>query len=517
MPDYYLNISRASDLADKKERTIYRFLEILPGFLAWATVILAVFFSWARPVWAAFFIIIFDSYWLFKVVFLSLHLRSSFWKMKKNLSADWLNILKKDPKTAGWENIYHLVIFPTYKESETVVDLSLEAVKNSNYPKDKIIVVLGLEERAGQAAQKIGEKMREKYDGVFYQFLLTRHPANLEGEIAGKGSNETWAAQEAKKRIVDPFRIPYENILVSSFDADTQIFPDYFGILTYRYLKNAKTERVSYQPIPIYNNNIWDAPNFSRVVATSGTFWQMMQQERPERLSSFSSHAIPFISLVKMDFWQTNIVSEDSRIFWRALFFYDGNFSVEPLHYPVSMDAPLADKFYQTAVNVYKQQRRWGWGVENAPYIIFGFFKNKKIPFLTKLYFSFNQLEGFWSWSTNALIIYFLGWLPLFLGGLKFNQTILAKSLPQITKILMTLALVGALSSAIYSTRLLPEKKDKSIWQYFSVFLQWILLPLTIMIFGAIPGLEAQTRLMLGRYMGFWVTPKIRKNENYSK
>jgi len=75
----------------------------------------------------------------------------------------------------------------------------------------------------------------------------------------------------------------------------------------------------------------------------------------------------------------------------------------------------------------------------------------------------------------------------------------------------MTFAMVGLISSAFYSTIILPPRPAGHSWRkYFYMVLQWILMPITIIIFGSIPGLEAQTRLMLGKYMGFWVTPKRR-------
>jgi len=265
--------------------------------------------------------------------------------------------------------------------------------------------------------------------------------------------------------------------------------------------------------VPVYNNNIWQATCLSRVVATSGTFWQMMQQQRPERLSTFSSQSISFQALVEVDFWPTNMVSEDSRIFWQNLLYYNGQYRTVPLHYPVSMDANLAPTFLKTALNIYRQQRRWGWGVENVPFLFFGFLKNKKISWSKKFHWTWIQLEGFWSWATNALLLFLLGWLPLFLGGQKFNITLLSYNLPRVTRTLMTLAMIGLVGSAIYSTLLLPRRPKaygrlKGCWKVLTIIIQWILLPLTILVFGCLPGLESQTRLMLGKYMGFWVTPK---------
>jgi len=505
---YYLKVGKATDLKSTKERLIYRFFEILPGALAWSTLIGVVFLSWYRPIWIAFFIITFDVYWVLKTIYLSFHLRSGYARMRKHLGTDWMGKIES-LKDKDWQDIHHLVLFPMYKEPIEVVRPTVKAVFDSVYPKDKMILVLAIEERAGQQARKVAEEIKEEFGDKFYKLLITVHPQDIVGEIAGKGSNATYAARKAKEELIDPLKIPYEDIIVSCFDIDTKVYPKYFSCLAYHYLTADRPTRSSYQPVPVYNNNIWQASAFSRVVATSGTFWQMMQQQRPERLSTFSSQSISFKALDEVDYWPTNMVSEDSRIFWQNLLFYHGEYSTIPLYYPVSMDANLSSSFFKTAVNIYKQQRRWGWGVENLPYLLFGFYKNKKISIRKKFHWIWIQFEGFWSWATNALLIFLLGWLPLFLGGDKFNVTLLSYNLPRITRTLMTMAMIGLIGSAIYSTLLLPKRpKDYGFIKHLGMVIQWILVPVTILVFGAIPGLEAQTRLMLGKYMGFWVTPK---------
>jgi len=540
---------------------MYRFFEILPGALAWSTLILMVVLSWALPAAAAVFIILFDIYWLLKTIYLSLHLRATFSEMKRNLKVNWLERLEQianrgstvqsgspskdksqianDKRLApcDWQSIYHLVILPMYREPYEVVRESFESLLAANYPKDRFVVVLATEEAAGEEARVVASKIGKEFGNEFYKFLITVHPKNLPGEIPGKGSNETWAAKEAKRLIIDPLLCGYDdndnnndghedpsrhshshgycysNILVSVFDIDTQVFPEYFGRLTYVFLNAENPLRAIYQPIPLYTNNIYQASVFSRVVSFSNTFWHMMQQMRPERLRSYSSQSLPFQVVVDVGFWHTDIVSEDSRIFFQGFLRYHGDFRTEPLTYPVSMDANAAPSFWQTMKNLYKQIRRWGWGVENIPYMLDGFRRDTKIPKRKKWYWSFNELEGFHSWATNSLMIFALGWLPIILGGREFNYTLLSYSLPQVARFIIQLSMIGIASSAVISIFLLPPRPLWFRWRHYVFYvLQWILIPITLIVFGAFPALESQTRLMFGGKfrLGFWVTPKTR-------
>lgn len=514
----YAKLSKPYDLSDKRERFLYRTFEILPGFLAWITLLLIVLLSFKAPVFIAIFIILFDIYWLIKTVYLSLHLRQAFRKMRNNLTVNWLEklnqLLTADyqlPSIKSWQDIYHLIILPRYKEGGELVTATLESLLRSEYPKSKMIVVLAQEERAGKEANRLGYELEKEYGNKFFQFLVTEHSADIIGELPGKGSNASFAGRQAKEKIIDALKIHYDHVIVSNLDIDTVVSPYYFSLLTYLYLTTSDPLHASYQPVPLYTNNIWEAPALARVVAFSATFWHTIQQERPERLTTFSSHSMSFQALVDVDFWQTNMVSEDSRIFWQCFLRYNGNYRVVPMFYPVSMDANIASTFWQTIKNIYKQQRRWGYGVENIPYFFFGFYKNKLIPLKKKLYYIFNILEGFHSWATNAVIIFLLGWLPVVVGGSKFNQSVLSLNLPQFTRVIMSLAMVGLISSAVLSIVLLPPRPlHYRRFKYLWMILQWVLFPITTIILGALPGLEAQTRLMLGKYLGFWVTPKDR-------
>lgn len=488
-----------------------RFFEIVPAVTAWGTLLGLIFLSWQLPSIVVIFIVLYDLLWFLKTVYLFFHLRFSFAELRRNMRTDWFEKLKGE-KPGEWERFHHLVIFPMYREGEEVVRESLENLCNTNYPLDKMIVVLATEEAGGEEDAALARAMHERFGPRFGNFLVTKHPANVPGELTGKGSNETFAAKQVKREVIDAQAIPYEDIVVSVFDIDSRPGKEYFALLTHQYLSVPAPERSSFQPIPLFTNNVYHVSPFARLTGFSATFWQLMQQGRPEQLVTFSSHSMPFKALVEVGFWQTDMVSEDSRIFFQCLVHYKGDWNVVPLHYPIFMDAVSGKNFWEAMVSLYKQQRRWAWGVENFPFLMEAFRKSKEIPLAVKHFWSWRTFDGFFSWSTSSFIIFLFGWLPNLLGSEAFRSTLFSYNLPRVTGWLVNLASIGIVTSALLSIVLLPPKRPEGFGKHrvFLYFLQWVLMPVTFIIFGSIPALEAQTRLMLGGKfrLGFWKTPK---------
>jgi hypothetical protein len=503
-PDF--KVGRASELHGRN-RTFYRMLEIMPGLASWLSLILMVLASIYTPFFAAYFIIAFSVYWVLKTAFLSYHLRHNWKRLRHHMSLDWHALIER----FEYGHLYHLVILPFCSESEEVIDASLKALSEVKYDTKAMIIVLAREERAGAGAKSIAERMKEKWGATFGAFHISAHPADIEGEIAGKGSNATWAAEDVRKTILDPHGIRYNHVLVSIFDIDTVVYPDYFNCLVWHFMTTKHPLKSSFQPVPVFNNNMWDASALARVVAMSSTFWEMVQQERPERMATFSSHSVSFQALYEIGYWQTNMVSEDSRIYWNLLLANNGVYDVVPLSYPVSMDANTAPTFWGTIKNIYKQHRRWTYGVENLVYILYHFTKHPAIPKSQRIKIALQQFEGYWSMVTNPIMLIILGWAPIFFGGRVFHETVLSYNLPIVVRDSLTLAMFGLVISSMISLTLIPKRPEgKNRLLYVVMAVQWILVPITMVIFSAIPGLDAQTRLMLGKYMGFWVTPKHR-------
>lgn len=481
-------------------------LEMIPGLLIWTTFIASIVFSVVAPLWVIFFAILFDLYWLLRVVYFVIYLSFSWRQYLRDRDVDWM---KRVESHDNWNRMKHLIFLPTLDEDIGILRASLEGLVHSTYPQSSFIVVLAGEERQRESFLKKAELLKAEYEKYFDALLITVHPKDVPGEMASKGANLHYAGHEAKKYI-DAHSIPYEDVIVSAFDSDTVAHPQYFACLTETYLSHPNPTRSSYQPLALYNNNVWDSPSFTRVVANSTTFWLMAELARPKPLWTFSSHSMSFKALVDVGFWQNDIVTEDSRIFLQCFIYYNGEYEVTPMYIPVSMNTAHAGKFWSTVKNLYKQQRRWAWGSEHFPFMIWHFW-NSELP-RKKWSLVFNLAEGMYSWATVPILITVLGFLPLAMLSDADRASTIAQYTPHILGILMRISMVGIFISAVLNVYLLPTDIPGTRWKKVALMIfQWLLLPVVLIIFGSIPATEAQTRLMLGKYLGFDTAKKLSK------
>ncbi len=527
-----------------------RALEIVPGALSWTIIIGMTVLSFARPLHAAIIVIAFDLYWLFRLFHMTLFLILSYLRLSIERETDWiarvrdldktleLNSCKRAPyphrdwrgRFSNWlycreietlrrsnsppplfSDIHHLVIIPIAKEAPEVVEPGIASLASQTFPVGRILLVLALESRAPQAIKDGVRSLESRYRDRFLEVLVIEHPNDLAGEARVKGANTAYAAKAAK-RFFDERHIPAQHIVASCFDADTVVSAQYMACLTYHYLMTPNRTQASFQPIPVYHNNIWDAPGITRVLDIGASFFQLVEATNPETLVTFSSHSMSFQALVEVGYWPVDMISDDSAIYWKAYVHYDGRYRVIPMYVTVSMDVVAADSWWKTVRYVYRQKRRWAWGVENVPIVLRAFFRARSIPLYDRIRLSLKLIGGHVAWATWAFLLTFIGWLPAIFAGREFSDTVLYYSTPRITGLIFNLASGALFTTVILSLCLLPkeERFERPLIKRILLSLEWALVPVVAVFLSALPALDAQTRLLLGRYMEFWVTEKRR-------
>lgn len=486
----------------------YRLYEILPGLSIWATLIASLLLSFLQPVWMIYFIIVFDIYWVLRVVNFSFYLLVAWSRLRAAKKVDWAEKMKRE--APRWQDKRHVVFLTLLNEEWPVVRTALQSICDAVYDPEKFVVVIAGEERMKSRYEDILAQAKTQFGHCLGTIVGTLHPADLPDEIPGKGSNMHFAARELRL-FIDARGWAYEDVIVTVFDIDTLCHSSYFAYLTYAYCTHPNPTRSSFQPVALYNNNLWESPAILRLMAFGTTFWLMTSLARQDALVTFSSHAMSFRALVDAGYHEKRIVSEDSRIFYQCLMAYDGDYEVTPLYVPVSMDTVRDDRWWQSVKNLYRQQRRWAWGIEHVPYLLWEFRKKPNMPWTKKFKWVFTEWEGKWSWCLVALIITVVGRLPLYVAPESMRQSALFFNAPHMLETLMNIALTGLFLSAILSFPLLPKRPaSHPRHRYLTMVVQWLLLPFTLLFVSAIPALDAATHMMLGRYLGFNISQKKR-------
>lgn len=535
-----------------KRTKSYRFFEILPAFLSYGAIILLIVLSLISPLLAAAYLLAIIITTVVKAVGIAYHTTVGRSHMDRAQRVNWHERVSQlenaaaalqsgttsaseafqyDDHIANLEDIsvnqdnyprpsaiYNAVIIAAYNESYDVLQPTFQSLVDTTYNKDHFIVVLAYEERGGEAIAKTAEKLKEMYADKFKSVILVRHPKDLPDEVIGKGGNITFAGKFLKEWLSDK-KIPYESVIVTTLDADNRPHPAYFDYLTYEYIVHPDRKHLSYQPICLFTNNIWDVPAPMRVVATGNSFWNIISSMRPHTLRNFASHSQSMDALVEMDFWSTRTIVEDGHQYWRSYFHFDGHYTVVPILVPITQDAVLANSYVRTLKAQFIQLRRWAYGASDVPYVASMIMsKDRKAPLGGCIARWIRLLDGHVTLACIPLIIAFGGWVPLLLNS-EAAHNIAAHQLPEVVSHVQQVAMIGLFITIFFAFKILPPRPERyKRRRNFLMVAQWLLMPFTAVIYSSASAFTSQTALLLGRYFDkFDVTEKATKKEKYPK
>ena len=518
----------------------YRFFEILPGMITWSILLLPLVLSQIDPKFTVVLIIAYLLLWFVKSIGLNVRAIQGYRKMKLHMRLPWPQMLEElevrkthqpDSHIPTWHydnirrlqgkppmiepsELIHAVIIATWNESREVLEPTIQSVLNSHYDMSKVIFVLAYEARGGPEVEARAKQLVSEYKEKFKYAMSTKH-IDQPGELIGKGGNITYAGRELAKYLekenIDPARV-----VVTTLDSDNRPHKNYLAALSYVFCAAPDPLHVSFQPIAMYTNNIWDAPAPMRVIATGNSFWNVVLSMRPHLIRNFSAHAQSMKALIDTDFWSVRTIVEDGHQFWRSYLRYDGNYEVYPLYVPVYQDAVLLDTYRKTFKAQFVQLRRWAWGASDIAFIAEkGYFTPNKVPKLDLTFKFLRLLEGHVSWATAPFILAFASFIPAFLNPRDYASN----QLPLMASRIQTIALLGMSITLFFSLKTLPPKPAR-YKKHRSLFMvvQWVMLPVTTILYNATAALYSQTRLMFGKYLDkFDLTQKAVITEDKQK
>lgn len=480
-----------------------RFFEILIPAISWFLITMPLWLSFRHPALVAYFVITFDVYWFYKSITLAYHATRSFVTLRAHVAIDWLSLASH---LDGFSKLYHVVIVPEFHEPIHILQRTFENLTNQDFPKERLIVVLATEAK-DPTATATSRTIKEEFSHRFGHFLVTQHTL-APGEVAGKSSNMAWAGKEVVKEL-KKWRILIEQVTVTSCDADAMLHPKYFSYLSHTFLTDPDRLYHFYQGAILFYSNIWRIPLPSRVLNTMNSIWNLSLLSQGNRLINFSTYSLPLATAVAAGYWGVDVIPEDYHLFFKVYFTLGQKVRTKSIFLPILVDAAESHGFWRTMVNQYEQAKRWAWGISDVPFVIRNTLVHNEIAFSDRLRRLLQLLEQHIFWPANWFILTIGSSIPPIINP-AFKRTVLGHNLSGLSSGILTVSAIFLLVVIILDARTKPPRpKEFARWRLPFLYLQWLTLPIVSFFLGALPGLDAHTRLMLGKRLEYRVTEKV--------
>jgi Glycosyl transferase family group 2 len=491
-----------------------RLLEIVPGALTWTVLLTPVVVAFAirlndpTKLWVlGVGAILLDIYWAARTRYTVRAVRASRRVMKETEAVDWwarCSALEDDVGRPHPTDVVHCALIPTYTERYEVLRATVAALAAQNYPDQQRICAIITRVTDTGGWENVA-RLREEFGHRFRGFIHIKDPL-LPGIVVGKSAAMAYGGP-VLKQACDEMGLDPSRTLVTDLDSDFRLHPQYFAYITHEYCTAADRLTSIWQPVPVFLNNLWRVPAAVRVMATAATQWQMFLHRNPHRLVMFSSYTMSLRLLDEVGYWDSDVIPEDSRFFWKSFFRYGERLNVRPAFLPVFGDAPRSRGYASTHVSQYNQIKRWAWGASDIPYVTVRMLEHPEIPIRLRTRRYLNLVFNHLTWTTLPMLLFFGGALPSMID-LDYSLSTEASVLSLATAGILTLTLFNTLTLITVDASMCPKPADWPWWRRRYADMQLFMYPVVGLALSVIPALEAQTRLMFGAYLEYKITEK---------
>ncbi len=485
-------------------------LDGITGWVAWSAILIVVVGALFSPVFVFTLSAIAGTYMAGRFAMAGFLALNGVIRIQKAQKVNWRTEYDRLRRADSlvWEDVIHTVIIPNYKEDYTVLYDTLERIAQSPLAKTNVCVILGMEEREKDAAAK-AESLTIAFESRFLHIITTFHPKDIAGEVAGKSSNEAWAAREAYKTLVVGHGYDINQMVITIMDADSLIHPHYLEAVTCQFATTPVQNRFnSMWQAPIrYDNNIWKVHPFFTFIHAYSTAWYLsgLSGRHPMPLSTYS---LSFRMAHEVGYWDTDVIPEDWHMYIKCYFKRHGNLQLHPIYLPFSgYSAAVGETFIDAVRSQYAQSVRHMWGAEDVGYILDQSSKHQRMPILP-------QLTIFWrvfhnhALSTTGWVITNLGVQLALLVYPSLNYDPIIGTQMAILHAVIQIIISVSLLFWVIDLRMRPQK-SWTISEMIMTIISFIIMPFTTVFMTILPALEAQTRLMLGIPIHYRVARKV--------
>ena len=227
---------------------------------------------------------------------------------------------------------------------------------------------------------------------------------------------------------------------------------------------------------------------------------------------------IPYIALSTLILGICPVISYAHQ-YWRSYFHFKGDYAVLPMYVPIYQDAVLGNTYIKTLKAQFIQLRRWSYGSSDVAYVgNIVFSRNRGAPFWPSFTRFIRLLEGHVTLASVSVMVAFGGWMPLLLNR-EAARSVVAHQLPDTVSFLQQIAMIGLVVSIFTSFRFLPPRPERyKRRRNILMLLQWVLMPVTSILYSSMSAYNAHTHLILGKYLDkFDVTEKTTIDMNDQK